>query len=246
VTSPHPDQASVGEGAASAGAADAAESAGTAAGAAAESGGAASGAAAGGAYDPRRRVAAGDEARLSLVILRDVAIGAGLLSLFAGAEGWATVSPLKLASLLSVVDGLLVGVATAALVHEWGHFVGARLGGGHAPLKPLKQILPLYDFDYANDDGRGFLWMSYGGNIAHVALVLIYLAFAWTGSVGTVALVSGAFGFAVFSSMVEIPVIQQARRGVPGMEALGVIPKDFVSRYLPWALGAAFAAYVVL
>lgn len=225
MTSPHPDQASQGEGSAPAGAQAAAE---------------------GGAYDPRRRVAARDEARLSLVILRDVAVGAGLLSLFAGAEGWATVSPLKIASLLSVVDGLLVGVATGALVHEWGHFVGARLGGGHAPLKPLKQFLPLYDFDYANDDGRGFLWMSYGGNIAHAALVLLYLGFVWTGSVGTVALVSGAFGFAVFSSLVEIPVIQQARRGVPGMEALAVIPKDFVSRYLPWALGAAFAAYVVL
>ncbi|MEZ4281041.1 MAG: hypothetical protein R3F21_15680 [Myxococcota bacterium] len=202
---------------------------------------------AGGAYAPKRSVAAADEAKLSLVALRDGAIIAVLLSIFAAAESWATVSRLGFATFLSVVDGLLVGAATNALVHEWGHFVGARLGGGHAPLKPLTKFLPLYDFDYANNDGRAFLWMSYGGNLAHAALVLAYLALVHTpGREGTAALVAGAFGFAVFSSLVEIPVIQQARRGVPGLEALGVIPKDFVNRYLPWALGAAFLAYAVL
>lgn len=207
---------------------------------------AAPGADADSAYMPKRKVAAQDEARLSLVILRDVAVVSVLLSLFAAAESWATVSRLALASLLSVVDGLLVGAATNALAHEWGHFIGARLGGGHAPLKPLTKFLPLYDFDYANNDGRSFLWMSYGGNVAHALVVLIYLALVPTRSMGTAALVAGAFGFAVFSSLVEIPVIQQARRGVPGLEALGVIPRDFVSRYLPWAIASAFAAYVVL
>jgi hypothetical protein len=205
------------------------------------------GADAGGVYAAQRKVAAVDEARLSLMVLRDVAVVSVLLSIFAAAESWATVSRLGFATLLSVVDGLLVGAATTAVAHEWGHFVGARLGGGHAPLKPLTKFLPLYDFDYANNDGRAFLWMSYGGNLAHAALVLVYLAFVHTaGREGTAALVAGAFGFAVFSSLVEIPVIQQARRGVPGLEALAVIPKDFVSRYLPWALGAAFLAYAVL
>lgn len=200
-----------------------------------------------GGYAPKRSVAARDEAKLSLVALRDVSIVAVLLSIFAAAESWATVSRLGFATFLSVVDGLLVGAATNALIHEWGHFIGARLGGGHAPLKPLAKFLPLYDFDYANNDGRAFLWMSYGGNFAHAALVLVYFSLIHTpGREGTAALVAGAFGFAVFSSLVEIPVIQQARRGVPGLEALGVIPKDFVNRYLPWALGAAFLAYAAL
>lgn len=200
-----------------------------------------------GAYDPRRRVAARDETSLSLAILRDVAVLAVFLSLFAAAEAWATISRLKLANFLSVVDGLLVGIATNALAHEWGHFAGARLGGGHAPLRPLKQFLPLYDFDYANNDGRAFLWMSYGGNLAHAAVVLFYLVAVHTpGRMGTAALVAGAFGFAVFSSLVEFPVIAQARRGVPGLDALGIIPKNFVSKYLPWSLVAAFGAYAVL
>ena len=204
------------------------------------------GAASESAYTPHRKVAAKDEARLSLVILRDVAIASVFLSLFAAAESWATVSRLALATSLAVVDGLLVGIATAALVHEWGHFIGARLGGGHAPLKPLTKFPPLYDFDYERNDARSFLWMSYGGNIAHALLVVTYLMLIPTRSMGTAALVAGAFGFSVFSSLVEFPVIRQAQRGVPGLEALAVIPKNFVTRYLPWSIAAAFAAYAAL
>jgi hypothetical protein len=63
---------------------------------------------------------------------------------------------------------------------------------------------------------------------------------------GTAALVAGAFGFSVFSSLVEFPVIRQAQRGVPGLEALATIPKNFVTKYLPWSVAAAFAAYAAL
>mgnify|MGYP001010090946 CR=1 FL=1 len=199
-----------------------------------------------GAYRPNRKVAARDEARLSLTILRDVALASVILSLFAAAESWATVSRLALATTLAVIDGLLAGIATGALAHEWGHFIGARLGGGHAPLRPLTKFPPLYDYDYANNDARAFLWMSYGGNLAHAALVLVYLMLVPTRSMGTAALVAGAFGFGVFSSLIEFPVIRQAQRGVPALEALGVIPKNFVSRYLPWSIAAAFAAYAAL
>jgi hypothetical protein len=50
----------------------------------------------------RARVSEKDEATLSLVIWRDVAIISALLSLFAAAEAWASVSGLALASLLAV------------------------------------------------------------------------------------------------------------------------------------------------
>lgn len=240
MTSPNPDSQAGGQGGTAAGAGFGAE------GGASTAAGAGETAASGGAYDPRRRVADRDEARLALVVLRDVALIAVLLSLFAGAESWSTISRLKVAKILSVVDGLLVGVAIAALAHEWGHFLGARLGGGHAPLKPISQFLPLYDFDYARNDARSFLWMSYGGNIAHASIVVLLWLFVPTRSMGPAALVAGAFGFSVFSSLVEVPVIQQARRGVPALEALASIPKNFVSKYLPWSLAAAFGAYAAL
>ena len=191
-------------------------------------------------------VSAKDEASLFLVALRDVAIVSALLSLFAAAEAWAQVSGLAFASLLATVDGFLVGAATTALAHEWGHFAGARLGGGHAPLKPIKGFLPLFDFDYANNDHRAFEWMSLGGNIAHVSVPLLYFFALPVSGPGTAALVAGAAGFAVFSSIIEWPVIAKIRRGMGGLEALGTIPRDFVQRTTPWAVGAALLLFLVL
>lgn len=187
-----------------------------------------------------------DQSSLPLVALRDVAIVAGLLSLFAGAQAWATTSGLVMAELLSTLDGFLVGAAVGALAHEWGHFAGVRQAGGIAPLRSVGDFLPLYDYDYARNDARSFLWMSVGGNVAHVLVVIVLLASLPLDTLGTAALVSGAFGFAVFSSTVELPVIQRARAGMDPLEALRGIPRDFVSRYLPWSIGAALLAFIVL
>jgi hypothetical protein len=191
-------------------------------------------------------VAEQDEASLALVALRDVAILSVLLSIFGAAEAWAQVSGLAFASLLATIDGFLVGAATTALAHEWGHFAGARLGGGHAPLKPISGFLPLYDFDYAHNDRRAFDWMSIGGNLAHVFVPLLYLVAIGASGPGTAALIAGAAGFAVFSSIIEWPVIRKSRGGMGALEALGTIPRDFVPRTLPWAVGAALLVFLVL
>jgi hypothetical protein len=193
-----------------------------------------------------RPVAERDEASLALVALRDVALASVLLSIFGAAEAWAQVSGLAFASLIATLDGFLVGAATCALAHEWGHFAGARLGGGHAPLKPISGFLPLYDFDYANNDRRAFDWMGIGGNIAHISVPLLYLFAVGASGPGTAALVAGATGFAVFSSVIEWPVIRRSRAGMGALEALGTIPRDFVSRTLPWALGSALLIFLVL
>ncbi len=187
-----------------------------------------------------------DEAALHLVVLRDVALVSALLSLFGAAEVWATVSGLAFPALLSTVDGFLVGAATGGLAHEWGHFAGARLAGGHAPLKPANRLFPIFDFDYVNNDKRSFDWMSIGGNLAHVAVVLVYLVALPIRSPGAAALVGGAVGFAVFSSIIEIPVIRKSLAGMNGLEALGTIPSNFVQRTLPWAVGSALLIFLVL
>lgn len=187
-----------------------------------------------------------DEASLALVALRDVGLLAALLSLFAAAESWASVTDLTFATVLAMVDGLLVGAATGAICHEWGHFAGARLAGGHAPLKPVGQFFPVFDFDYKNNDARSFEWMSIGGNAADIAVVLLFFAALPMTSLGASALVAGAIGFAVFAGAIEFPVIRKARAGMSGIEALGTIPRDFVRRYTRWGIAAALAALIVL
>ena len=187
-----------------------------------------------------------DQTRPGLAALRDGSVAVALLSLFGGAEAWSESSGLALPAVVSTLAGFLVGAASTALAHEWGHFLGARMGGGHAPLGPIGRPLPLFDYDFLRNDGRAFLWMSVGGNVAHWSAFAIYLVALSTHSPGQTALVAGAFGFAVFSSAIEFPVIQRAREGMDARTALGTIPRDFVRRYLPWALGSALVAFLVL
>jgi hypothetical protein len=76
--------------------------------------------------------------------------------------------------------------------------------------------------------------------------VLLFLVALPVASVGTTALTAGAIGFAVFAGAIEFPVIQKARAGLSGLEALATIPRDFFRRYLRWGLAAAGVSLVLL
>jgi hypothetical protein len=187
-----------------------------------------------------------DAAKLWLVALRDVAILAAAMSLFAAADTWNLLTGTALSRGLSVVDGLLVGFLWTGLLHEWGHFAGARITGGTAPLRPATAFLPLFDFDYANNTQKQFRGMSIGGNVAHWLVVLVMLVGLPLQTVGQVALASSAFGFAVFASSIEFPVIWHSYHGLSSLEALGRIPKDFLKRNGTWGLIGAAVAFIVL
>ncbi|NRA00962.1 MAG: hypothetical protein HRU00_00025 [Myxococcales bacterium] len=187
-----------------------------------------------------------DASSLWLVLARDVAIVAAALSLFAAADAWHTLTGATLSAGLALIDGVLVGVLLGGLIHEWGHFTGARLYGSRAPLRPATGFLPLFDFDYPGNSRQQFLGMSVGGNLAHWLVVFVLLLGLPLSSIGQVALVSGAFGFAVFASSVEFPVIRHAYRGLSGIEALAKLPKDFVRRNGSYGLIAAVLALFVL
>jgi len=193
-----------------------------------------------------RKVAEQDEASLRSIGLRDLAAFSVLLSIFGGADSWARTTDLALAHFVVVVVGLLGGAAAAAIGHEWGHFAGARLGGGHAPTKPVKAFPQVFDFDYKNNSPKSFLWMSIGGSLGNWGMALFFALALPLGSLGPDALVAGAVGFSVFTACVEFPVIKNARGGMNGFDALMQIPKDFTTRYLPQSLTAAFLTFIIL
>ena len=192
------------------------------------------------------KVADQDEAPVALLGLRDLAAFSVLLSIFGGADAWARGSELALAQFVVVFIGLVAGAALAALGHEWGHFVGARLGGGHSPTKPVKGFPQVFDFDYAGNSAKSFLWMSIGGSAGNWGMAVFLSLALPLGSYGPDALVAGAVAFSVFTAFVEFPVIQNARAGMGGLEALLKIPKNFATRYLPQALTAAFLTFIIL
>ena len=113
------------------------------------------------------------------------------------------------------------------MIHEWGHFAGARLSGGTAPLTPVTLPLPLFNFDFARSETRHFQAMGVGGNLAHWMVVLLIAIFLPPETAGRVALLAGALGFAVFASAVEFPVISRCHGGAAPIASLaGIRPAD--------------------
>ncbi len=187
-----------------------------------------------------------DASPVALVALRDLAIVTTLLSVWAGAESWAVQSGLGMAAVLSSVGGLLAGAAVTAQIHEWGHFLGARLSGGVAPVARAAGIVPLFLFDFARSEERHFRAMSLGGNIAHWAAALGLLALLPGASSGQIALQCGALGFATFATTVELPVIRRAFAGEPGEQALTAIGPAELARSGWIGVATALGLFVIL
>lgn len=183
---------------------------------------------------------------LALGVLRDISLAAALLSLFAAADAWAGLTEGRLAQGLSVLDGLLVGAALGALSHEWGHFTGARVSGSDTPLLPFSAFPQIFNLNLMKCDASHFMGMSLGGNIGHWLLFVLLIMGLPLTSVGQIALVSGSFGFGVFATSVELPVILKARGGAKPLEALSVIPPNFLRRNGSWGLAAAVLAFLVM
>lgn len=178
--------------------------------------------------------------------LRDGAIALAALSLWAAGDAWHATSGLGLAALLSVLDGFLVGVVVSALAHEWGHFAGARLGGGVAPTTRFGSFFPLFVFDMEHSDAGAFRGMSVGGNVAHWLVVLVLMVLLPLDGPGRIALVSAAFGFACFASTTEFPIIQRAYSGASPVESFAGLTAEKLRRN-QW-IGAAAGAglFIVL
>ena len=181
----------------------------------------------------------GREPSVWLVAVRDLALVLVALTLWAAADTWYTVSGLGLAAAVSVLNGILAGGAIAGLLHEWGHFIGARVSGGTAPLAPAQGFLPLFNFDFTKSEVSHFQAMSVGGNLPTWGFALLL---AWAlplDAPGRIAIVSAATGFAVFASIVEFPVMSRVAGGTPPAESLAKITSETLRR---GAIGGAIAA----
>jgi len=188
-----------------------------------------------------------DVTRVSRLALRDGAIALAALSLFAAADAWYALSGLTAAALLSVLDGLAVGYGLGLLAHEWGHFAGARWGGGIAPTTKITQLFPIFLLDMNRSPDRAFKAMSLGGNIAHWSVVALFLLWAPLDAPGRVALGCGAFAFAFGASTTEFPVIGRWFAGASPVESFKGLTgaKLRRNRWIGYAAGALLFAALV-
>ncbi|MBW2273661.1 MAG: hypothetical protein JRG96_10340 [Deltaproteobacteria bacterium] len=187
-----------------------------------------------------------DAAPVIKLAQRDAALLLAALSIWAAAEALYAATGMTFAVILSTLDGVVVGVVVGLMAHEWGHFAGARWGGGIAPTKPIGSFFPIFALDMQRSDDRAFRAMGVGGNVGHWLAVLILALALPLDTPGRVALLSGAFGFAVSASATELPVIRRAYAGASPAESFKGLTGDTLRRDRWIGAAAGIALFLVL
>lgn len=193
--------------------------------------------------------AAGDDSPAGIPVHRLAALHGGAvlaaLALFGIADAWQAVSEVALAALYAVITGLLAGALLSISVHEWFHFLGARLAGGRYT-RVLKPGLFVYNWDFQANDNRQFLLMSVAGSVGSIAALWLIAATLPADTGGRIAMQAAAWGNLVFATTLEWPVINRVRRGAAPLAALGTIDRRVLLRCAAAGLaGGLLAAWLL-
>ncbi len=137
----------------------------------------------------------------------------GAITLFGAADAWATQTDLFLAHTVAVVNAVVAAGVLSILMHEWGHFAGARLSGAYSPMvqTPTSQFIFGFRFDKNTTDQ--FLSMSLGGLMGSWLLVLIIFFALPLDNLGRATLFAVALARAISATLFEAPIIHRAWRG---------------------------------
>lgn len=165
----------------------------------------------------------------------------GALTLWGAADAWAVLTGWGVAWAVAVANAVIAGYVVSSTLHEWGHYLGARLSGAVAPArdKPVRYFF-MFDFPFEHNDVRQFLWMSLGGILVPWALVLCVPLLVPVDNASRAMLLAVFVTRAVQISLFEVPVVRRTWAGGEPRAELGrQLQRGFeTSRYLGVAAGA--------
>ncbi len=131
-----------------------------------------------------------------------------------GLAAWHGVESSAAAAVVAPPLGFLAAYVLCYIYHEWGHLIGARLTGAAMPLAPYAGALIGY-FDIQAHSRRQFLWLSWGGVIAYLAVMAVAIFVYLHGGLGPAGagFAVGGLAFVVQSLSVDLPQIVKVARG---------------------------------
>ena len=166
--------------------------------------------------------------RLMLVLAHLLAIVA-TFALWAAADAWQSATGIAAASVLSVLAAIPAGVVFATLVHEWGHFAGARVSGARYTV-PRKLGLYAFDYDFSSNSIPQFFSMSWGGQVGGAVAIALLWAALPQDTAGRCMVVASAIGAFFFAGMIEWPVLMRTRTSGNPLAELSRINRDTLYR----------------
>ena len=185
-----------------------------------------------------------EKKRLVNVGQKHAAFVLGSLSLWGVSDYWAAESELILALGLALINSVVAGTIIASILHEWGHFLGARLSGSNSPL--LEKTFSFFFFNF-KDEGNTksqFLQMSLGGPLANWSLVIGVFLLLPLETWSQILLIATMLSIAVSVSIFEVPIMLRLKDGEPSviiqrrLEEAGSKPRNI--GIVAGALGALF------
>lgn len=159
-----------------------------------------------------------DQSPLLAALAVHAALVLAALGLGWGFDVWARTSGSVLLSGIAMLVGFGVGLVVVGLLHEWGHYAGAKLSGALAPRTRATAVFPVFLFDIGRNSTAQFIAMSSGGQIAQWAITLLFL-FAGDDSAAAMGMQAGMLFFAVAASALEMPILIDAVRRGSGADA---------------------------
>lgn len=153
-----------------------------------------------------------DQACIPALLFRDTVLIVVLVGAVLAVDAWLTSFENIWLAILSGLLAFPAGFKANVIFHEWGHFAGARMLGGHAPTNKFSQLFPMFHFDISNNTHRQFMGMSYGGTITEWLFPLLLMVTIGTETIGQAALITGAVAIALVGFLVEAPIIRDALR----------------------------------
>ena len=131
-----------------------------------------------------------------------------------GLAAWHGAGASLAAAVVAPALGFVAAYVLCYVYHEWGHLIGARLAGAAMSLAPYAGALIGY-FDIKAHSRRQFLWLSWGGVIAYLGVMVVGLALYAYGGLGPAGagFAVGGLAFVVQSLAVDLPQIVKVVRG---------------------------------
>lgn len=138
------------------------------------------------------------------------------LTAWGAADTWATVSNWGLAHVVAIVNAIVAASVVTGILHEWGHYAGARLAGSETDVlkKPVGYFF-MFNFPFDKNDQRQFLWMSWGGIVVPWLLVVLTATLIPIDTASRTMLLAVFVTRAAQVSFFEVPVARRARISDP-------------------------------
>ena len=185
-----------------------------------------------------------EKKRLVNVGQKHAAFVLGSLSLWGVSDYWAAESELILALGLALINSVVAGTIIASILHEWGHFLGARLSGSNSPLLEKTFFFFFFNFKDEGNTKSQFLQMSLGGPLANWSLVIGVFFLLPLETWSQILLIATMLSIAVSVSIFEVPIMLRLKDGEPSviiqkrLEEAGSKPRNI--GIAAGALGALF------